>query len=799
MTSPLSVRIGSDASYSLNVDGITWLDSGPTRLHGAPLTALHTGRKAAGQDILGRFVDFQLDYSCESLETDVCFSTIIRDYTPSGLPLVSFHQRHVKARNSTAVGSNATTAKDAVLSAFPSFKVSALPASAGTPHELGAMIYYDQMLGGQVNGTRFIKWNSTNEVVGGSKGGPTVLFDAAQTRAMVLSPWREFMAGSSVQRFTGPASFLDFGLLGSITSVPAGFEFASAAYVGSGVNAAVRGFGAALLKFYGKQGQQWDGNGDLSLAKIGLSTDNGAYYYYWAGDYPSPEVALEATAKAAAAERVPFAYVLLDSWWYYKGVGDGVKNWTARPDAFPHGLKAFTNATTWPVVGHNRYWSSNTDYARANGGRYNFIVEPQHNLSIPDDARFWDDLLGEAKSWGLVVYEQDWLHNEWAGLDATLTSATLSRRWLQQMGDGATKHGLGVQYCMAYSRFALASVEIAAVDQIRVSDDYYVDLVDDRIHATNVRTGVTSMLAAALGLAPSKDTFWSTTDQMGAPANPRYHEKQPKKYGPIVRERHPALEAAISTFTAGPVALGDAAGATNGTLARCICATDGTLLKPTWPATPIDAYFSWRAHLAAGPDGELYATYSSLPLINAPFPHNPSYVVGHVIAMDLAHAYQLSLTQVPQLATDVDTYVVWAADASNCAGALRTGSITRIGPRSRSLSVQACGKSDFQLFHASPEIRCGDTAWALLGEEGKWVPVSSQRFGEVVVSATGLSVWVSGSEDERVVVNFARRNVKSGATEVVKVLCVLTASGRAVAGTSGNCAAAPPRSEVRKE
>ena len=41
---------------------------------------------------------------------------------------------------------------------------------------------------------------------------------------------------------------------------------------------------------------------------------------------------------------------------------------------------------------------------------------------------------------------KDWLHNEWEGLDATLQSATLSRDWLLQMGAGAQKHGLFVQY-----------------------------------------------------------------------------------------------------------------------------------------------------------------------------------------------------------------------------------------------------------------------------------------------------------------------------------------------------------------
>ena len=38
---------------------------------------------------------------------------------------------------------------------------------------------------------------------------------------------------------------------------------------------------------------------------------------------------------------------------------------------------------------------------------------------------------------------------------------------------------------MAYTRFALASVEIPMVDQIRVSDDYYVDLTHDRDFSVN--------------------------------------------------------------------------------------------------------------------------------------------------------------------------------------------------------------------------------------------------------------------------------------------------------------------------
>ena len=154
--------------------------------------------------------------------------------------------------------------------------------------------------------------------------------------------------------------------------------------------------------------------------------------------------------------------------------------------------------------------------------------------------------LGCVAGRGLLVYEQDWLHNEWEGLQCTLESATLSREWLLQMGNAAQANDLFIQYCMAYSRcvtgfstqllrsfdqfcigrfrFALASVEIPAVDQIRVSDDYYVDLTHDHPRPVNAFIGTSSMLAAALGLAPSKDVFWSSSFEPGYPSKYSPHD-----------------------------------------------------------------------------------------------------------------------------------------------------------------------------------------------------------------------------------------------------------------------------------
>ena len=93
-------------------------------------------------------------------------------------------------------------------------------------------------------------------------------------------------------------------------------------------------------------------------------------------------------------------------------------------------------------TGHNRFWASDTVYAKQNGGDWDFIVEVDNHKSIPVEQGFWDYLMESSRAWGLKVYEQDWLHNEFTGLDAVMESATLGREWLMQMGTAAERNGL---------------------------------------------------------------------------------------------------------------------------------------------------------------------------------------------------------------------------------------------------------------------------------------------------------------------------------------------------------------------
>jgi hypothetical protein len=98
----------------------------------------------------------------------------------------------------------------------------------------------------------------------------------------------------------------------------------------------------------------------------------------------------------------------IDSWWYFKGDDNGVKNWTAMPDVFPNGLAPIHQATGWTFAAHNRYWAPDTDYATQNGGQFQFYVETDSRRALPRDLELWRHLFETSLEWGLEVYEQDW-------------------------------------------------------------------------------------------------------------------------------------------------------------------------------------------------------------------------------------------------------------------------------------------------------------------------------------------------------------------------------------------------------
>ncbi|KAK7231925.1 hypothetical protein SO694_00083057 [Aureococcus anophagefferens] len=317
--------------------------------------------------------------------------------------------------------------------------------------------------------------NLTDLAGGLEDTGPVCFFD--DDAAAVVSAASSFMSANHV---LGDDGALTFGLMGRVKAVPAGHVVETIVHFSKdGVNGAMDAWGAALLGRYGKD--RAVAEADFTVNYLGYSTDNGAFYYYGSEKNKTMEDTILDVHAYAEAAGIPYRYVLLDSWWYYgRRTRAASANWTARPDVFPSGMRHVRDATGWPIVAHNRYWSGETVYAKQNGGDFDFIIEEgaggKHGGSwaFPDDPAFWDHLIGTAADdWGLATYEQDWLFNEFSAMAAPLESATLARDWLAAMNDAALRHDVTIQYCMSWSRHMLQSVELQAVTQARASGDYH--------------------------------------------------------------------------------------------------------------------------------------------------------------------------------------------------------------------------------------------------------------------------------------------------------------------------------------
>ena len=77
---------------------------------------------------------------------------------------------------------------------------------------------------------------------------------------------------------SGPG-VLRYGLLGSVTEIPAGWSSSVIMSLGKAPGAAVRSWDKKLASFYGKEPAL--SRADFISTHLGFDTDNGAYYYYY--------------------------------------------------------------------------------------------------------------------------------------------------------------------------------------------------------------------------------------------------------------------------------------------------------------------------------------------------------------------------------------------------------------------------------------------------------------------------------------------------------------------------------------
>ncbi|KAJ8044596.1 hypothetical protein HOLleu_07381 [Holothuria leucospilota] len=255
--------------------------------------------------------------------------------------------------------------KNGLSTGFPTFTV-----AEPMKKELGYLAYGEIVLSLQSIGN----WMLPVKVMGsGLYSAPLTLFNRTK-HTMVLSPFKEFMVSSMV--FDEANDVIMQGIMGMITEIPKDFVHQTVVYFGRerSIKNSMFEWGHTLLKQYNTVRYS---EKDVTLNYIGYWTDAGAFYHY----NTEPNKTYEQTLIDVKAEAdrlfIPYKYYQLDSWWYFKGIGGGVKNWTAMPSVFPHGAGYLYEQLGYPFAAHNRYWAPDTVYAKQNGGKWNFIVEKE--------------------------------------------------------------------------------------------------------------------------------------------------------------------------------------------------------------------------------------------------------------------------------------------------------------------------------------------------------------------------------------------------------------------------------------
>jgi hypothetical protein len=311
---------------------------------------------------------------------------------------------------------------------------------------------------------------------------------------------------------------------------------------------------------------------------------------------------------------------------------------------------------------------------------------------------------------------------------------------------------------MALPSDLMASLALKSVTNFRASTDYGID--DDNfnipIHPDddNFNIGASSLLGFALGLRPSKDIFW-THRPRNCRGNPKVDPKACGRWGADPKGGHTnpgsncELNAIVATLSTGPVSLADKAGDTNATIvSRCV-RSDGRILQPDKPATAVDSTFALDGR---SPPGFVWATSTSL-----------ADLVWHwILSVDVTTPWKLSGHDLypPVANTSGKGWLVhtWFTGhgptvCTNGSRALATGCIL-----SHSLSATDLPElyntrpimvqNDTRVFDLTELAPIASNGWVLLGEVGRYVRVSRQRFENVAFTTNGIRAAVSGAIGE---------------------------------------------------
>lgn len=543
--------------------------------------------------------------------------------------------------------------------------------------------------------------------------GPLILY-SDDLEVLVFSPLDHF--------FISLISFQDgrlhHGIEGEVEEIPAGFTHRFLLVEGQGINATVEHWGNLLRAAH--HSTRRDRYADVGLSYLGYWTDNGAYYYYRTEPGMTEEEVLLAIKAEADRLGIPYGYLQIDSWFYYKKPGfplpGGVTRWEPRPEKFPHGLTGLHALTGLPLITHNRWIDRNNDYSE----KYPLALDGK--MAIPTDRQLFDHWAENAASWGVTTYEQDWLMPMYWGNRHLRNGVDHAETYMQNLTEAMAARGLTMQICMCGMAHVMDAVDHPGITTVRSSIDYQRDISKEsywpQFHINN-------LVVWAVGIWPFKDNFQSA-------------------------EKHGEAEALISTLSAGMVGPADRLGAVEVDIVNRTCRRDGLLLKPDKPATPIDAMFLPHQR----------------PFITATYSQHGGkrwiYLASYLLAAEHPQRHRLDRLwcrlsydnlQPGDFFPFPDQVTDWHIDLPRDLGATDslvlynwiTGEAEVVDYTFTMKPIK--NLYDFSYYVLAPIY---DNNLALLGETDKFVTLADKRFTAIEPSADALTVHLIGAPGEHV-------------------------------------------------
>lgn len=629
-TKRLTLEVGDTHAFTVNLDGKRILVNGSLALHwkgrwyhsqDLDNGLIEISRSSSkGTDQFGDFKGTYIGWSIANIEYEytasdqIVLETIFREYDRGDLIL--FEQRY-------PIGVQGTQAKSTEnrnpFCQFPSFDIR-----------------------GNLTSLGWTTWRGTSSPASGvgisigqapyssTPANPVALYDQLH-QTIVVSPLTNFKVAAS---YAGNDNSWKMGVSSMIPSVPSNFSHITVLLAGDGVTATLEKWGREIIQGYYGTDRKESIHNDISMNYLGYWTDNGAYYNMnkWIGNknlpydplspLSSPETLLLEEITSLQSHGIPVRYMQLDDW-YYKGyvtlgaVGC-VRDWTARTDWFPHGLKWLSEKlNNFPFFFYVPWFCSDTIYSNeTNGtsGQFAFVHSKFVNGGVPgggpngsigskcpwplqgskvcsvanaqpapsNSFEFYSMLFRLGKSMGMSNFEQDFVGSN-GNSYGWPTCLSCAEEWLTGMARAAESEKVPMQYCLASASDLMLSTKFPYVTNSRASGDYAGCVGWD--------IGTSGMLHWVLNIGPYHDVFWSTARQAGDPyTNTTLMPSQYKRciHDPDYGQPNVLLDTIVSAFSGGPVGIGDGKGFTNHKYIMGICRADGMILRSAKLFTPID-------------------------------------------------------------------------------------------------------------------------------------------------------------------------------------------------------------------